>query len=372
MWRSVMHFLIAPDSFKESLSALEVAKAIRNGLQASLPKATFDLMPVADGGEGTALALAQNKRMTLKRVKLEHAYSQSKEVSYALDHEMAVFDMAAICGLELIPENERHSLMVSTEGVGEMIRFLVNEGVKKILIGVGGSATNDGGIGMAKALGYDFKDESSRSVEALAKNLSVIKTIQSDNRLDLSGVSIVVLADVTNPLCGPDGAAYTYGPQKGLTAFEIEQVDRDLEQFYEAHFPDLLGQISLGAGGGMAAGLRAFAGATVTSGISYLLDTIDFDWRASVADLVIVGEGRLDRQSLSGKAPIGVAKRVPNGKKVIAICGSVSDDISGFPINGIHAAFPIIPNIPDSNAALFKKTSVNLERTGAAIGQLLL
>lgn len=366
-----MHILIAPDSFKESLSALEVAKSIQNGFRKALPNATFDLMPVGDGGEGTLEALTDGLHLKRETCTVTGALGDTVEAHYATNGRLAVFEMADICGLEKVPLNQRNPLTLTTRGVGEMIGHLVENGVQEIMIGVGGSSTNDGGLGMAAGLGYRFFDKSGHEVAAIGKNLGEIAMVSyEDCYWDLSNVRITVITDVTNTLCGPNGATYIFGGQKGLAEDDFASVDKDMEKFYQTFFPAVLEIAGAGAGGGMAAGLSAFTGGEIISGIDAVLDILDFDRRVKNADIIIIGEGRMDKQSLSGKAPVGVAQRTPRGKLVIAICGSLKNDLPAFPNSNIQAAFPIISNI-DTLENTLAKARENLERTAQNIGNLL-
>ena len=223
-----MHILIAPDSFKESLSALDAAKAIQRGLKKALPNATFDLMPIGDGGEGTLETLTDGLHLRRDSHIVTGALGQPVEAHYATNGQLAVFEMADICGLEKVPLDKRNPLTLTTKGVGEMIGHLVDLGTKEIMIGVGGSSTNDGGIGMAAGLGYRFFDESGQEVAAVGDNLGNITTISyEDYHWDLSQVELTIITDVTNPLCGPNGATYVFGGQKGLANEKFASVDKD-------------------------------------------------------------------------------------------------------------------------------------------------
>ena len=366
-----MHILIAPDSFKESLSALDAAKAIQRGFKKALPNATFDLMPIGDGGEGTLETLTDGLHLRRDSHIVTGALGQPVEAHYATNGQLAVFEIADICGLEKVPLDKRNPLTLTTKGVVEMIGHLVDLGIKEIMIGVGGSSTNDGGIGMAAGLGYRFFDESGQEVAAVGDNLgNIVRFFRDSNSPDLSQVTLTIITDVTNPLCGPKGATYIFAGQKGLLKTDFAHVDKAMEQFYRQSFPELLDLAGAGAGGGMAAGLVAFADGKIISGIDAVLDVLDFDRRVQAADLVIVGEGRMDQQSLSGKAPVGVARRTPKGTPVIAICGSLKDDLPDFPVANIQAAFPIISGV-DSLEKTLAKAPQNLERIAQNIGNLL-
>lgn len=252
-----------------------------------------------------------------------------------------------------------------------MIRHLIDLGVKKIYIGVGGTATNDGGIGIAAGLGYCFYDKNGKELPACGQTLLEFESVSDSELYRIpEDVKIRILADVVSPLCGHQGATYTFGKQKGLDPALFETVDLAMQQFYEKLSPSTLSLKGAGAGGGIAAGICAFAKASIVSGIDTCLDLIDFDKKVAGADLVIVGEGRLDSQSFAGKAPIGVAKRTPNGVPVIAICGSLSEDLPPLPFENIQAAFSILEKSEPLEDSL-KKASLYLEHTAANIGRLL-
>ena len=366
-----MRILIAPDSFKESLTALEAAQAIRSGFQEVFVQAEYDLLPIGDGGEGTVSTLAASLRLKQQTAVVTNAFGKNKEIQYVSDGQTAIFEMAEIVGLKDVPLNQRQPLRLSTRGVVELIRQLLQQGVRHIIIGVGGSSTNDGGIGMAEGLGYAFYDQDNQKVEALGENLGKIATVDKTNvPIELTKAKITVITDVTNLLCGKEGASFVFGPQKGLKENELAVADQAMHDFYMRFAPQVIEVSGSGAGGGMGAGLLAFASAKIVSGIDYVLDLLEFDKRVQQADLVIVGEGRLDGQSLKGKAPVGIARRVPEGVPVIAICGSVgkgSEKAAGF---GISAVFPILPAAVPLQEALQQATD-NLHRTAKNIASLL-
>ncbi|AXQ78966.1 glycerate kinase [Streptococcus chenjunshii] len=365
-----MHILIAPDSFKESLSAVDVARNLHIGFSRSLPEASFDLMPVGDGGEGTLAALSDGLTLEKQTVKVTGALGQAVSAPYAANKSLAVFEMADICGLEKVPLEHRQPMELTTRGVGEMLLHLAQIGMTEIMVGVGGSATNDGGIGMAAGLGVQFLDDKNRLLPAVGASLEQIRTLVAPRQSPLKDVNITIITDVDNPLCGRKGAAYIFGLQKGLKEQELASADRAMHNFYQLVNPDLIDLSGSGAGGGMAAGLIAFAGGRICSGIDTVLDLLDFNHRVKKADLVIVGEGRLDRQSLAGKAPIGVARRTPPSIPVLAVCGSLADDLPDFPFENIQAAFSIIPGV-DSLENTLASADKNLIRTAQNIGNLL-
>lgn len=240
------------------------------------------------------------------------------------------------------------------------------------MLGVGGSATNDGGIGMAEGLGYEFFDKLGNSVKAVGENLDKMASFSDGNlHVNLNQVTIKIISDVKNPLCGSDGATYVFAGQKGLESDKFAFVDKMMREFYQKISVPLLTMEGAGAGGGMAAGLVYFANGQIVSGIDAVLDALDFDHRVKSADLVIIGEGRMDNQSLSGKAPIGVSRRTPKGIPIVAICGSLKNDLPDFPFENIQAAFPIIATVDSlENTLAFAKE--NVIRTANNIGNLLL
>ncbi len=228
-----MRILIAPDSFKESLTALEAAQAIRSGFQEVFVQAEYDLLPIGDGGEGTVSTLAASLRLKQQTAVVTNAFGKNKEIQYASDGQTAIFEMAEIVGLKDVPLNQRQPLRLSTRGVGELIRQLLQQGVRHIIIGVGGSSTNDGGIGMAEGLGYAFYDQDNQKVEALGENLGKIATVDKTNvPIELTKAKITVITDVTNLLCGKEGASFVFGPQKGLKENELAVADQAMHDFY--------------------------------------------------------------------------------------------------------------------------------------------
>ena len=366
-----MKIVIAPDSFKESLPASEVAKAIKRGLQKALPESKCLLLPVGDGGEGTVDAIKNSLDLVEKTALVTGPFGDEVQMTYVYKETLALFEVADLIGLAKIPIEKRNPLKIQTKGIGQLILHLIEHGMKEIYIGVGGTSSNDGGIGIASGLGYKFYDKNGDELLDIGQSLFEIRHISKDNASSVpSDVRIKLLADVTNPLCGPHGATYTFGKQKGLKPAQFHEVDSAIERLYDKVAPEILKLEGAGAGGGIAAGLCAFAEAEIVSGIETCLDLIDFDKKVVNADLVIVGEGRLDAQSLSGKAPIGVAKRTPNGVPVIAICGSLSEDLPPLPFENIVAAFSILEKSEPLEDSL-KKATVYLENTAANIGQIL-
>ena len=366
-----MKIVIAPDSFKESLPASEVAKAIKRGLKKVLPESKCLLLPVGDGGEGTVDAIRNSLGLVEKTALVTGPFGDEVQMTYVQKGELALFEVADLVGLAKIPIEKRNPLKIQTKGIGQLILYLIEQGMKEIYIGVGGTSSNDGGIGIATGLGYQFYNENGMELEACGQSLFEVSKILDKSVVTIpADVHIKILADVTNPLCGSNGATYTFGKQKGLNPTQFPEVDSAIEKFYEKIAPNVLKLEGAGAGGGIAAGLCAFAGAEIISGIQTCLELINYDEKVANADLVIVGEGRLDSQSLAGKAPIGVAKRTPKGVPVIAICGSLAEDLPPLPIENIIAAFSILEKSEPLEDSI-KNAATYLEHTASSIAQIL-
>ena len=366
-----MKIVIAPDSFKESLTAEQVAEAIKRGFQQSLADVDCLLCPVGDGGEGTVDAIRHSLDLEEKWIQVTGPFGQKEALRYFQKGELALFEVADLVGLGKIPLEKRNPLQIQTRGIGELIRHLISQEIKDIYIGVGGTASNDGGLGIAAGLGYQFYDRNGNVLPACGQSLLNLASVSIEDCYEIpEDVQIRILADIVSPICGHQGATYTFGKQKGLDPTMFEAVDQAIQDFYEKVSPATLELKGAGAGGGIAGGLYAFAQASIVSGIDTCLDLIDFDKKVSDADLVIVGEGRLDRQSLAGKAPIGVAKRTPVGVPVMAICGSLAEDLPSLPFENIQAAFSILEKSEPLEDSL-KNASLYLEHTAANIGHLL-
>ena len=366
-----MKIVIAPDSFKESLAAEEVAQAIKRGFQQSIADIECLLCPVGAGGEGTVDAIQHSLELEEKWQEVTGPFGLKEKMRYFHKGQTALFEVADLVGLGKIPHEKRNSLNLQTRGIGELIRNLIDQGIKEIYIGVGGTATNDGGIGIAAGLGYQFYDKKGKELPACGQTLFEFESVSKDDLYRIpEDVRIRILADVESPLCGHRRATYTFGKQKGLDPALFATADLAIQRFYEKFSPSTLSLKGAGAGGGIAAGLCAFAKASIVSGIDTCLDLIDFDKKVVGSDLVIVGEGRLDSQSFAGKAPIGLAKRTPSGVPVIAICGSLANDLPPLPFENIEAAFSILEKSESLEDSL-KNASLYLEHTATNIGRLL-
>ena len=348
-----MKIVISPDSFKESLTAKEVCLAIETGFKRVFPEATYCLVPVADGGEGTVQSLVDATQGEILNLQVTGPLSESVDAFYGLlgdGSHTAVIEMAAASGLHHIPEHLRDPKLTSSYGTGELIKAALEHGVTKIIIGLGGSATNDGGIGMLSALGVSFLDKYNQNIVANGAGLQHIKSINIDG-LDarLSNCEILVACDVDNPLCGNHGASHVFGPQKGATSEDIKLLDDALKHYGDCikqQFNiDVLNQAGAGAAGGMGAALMAFTNAKLKPGIDLVLEAVRLNHYMDKTDLVITGEGRIDNQTIYGKTPMGVAKIAKQFDiPVIGIAGSLGKDHQAVYGCGIDAVFAAIPS----------------------------
>lgn len=334
-----MNILIAPDSFKESLEAIDVCNAIKQGFIQVYPEANYTLLPLADGGEGTSSVLSYVLDGHWQQVQVHDPLMRPITAKYFLTAEgIAVIEIAEACGLHLLKSNECNPLIASSFGVGEMIADAIAKGATQMLIGLGGSATNDAGAGMLQALGVKLQDTTGTALKPGGSNLSQLHSIEHQTLQNLlSGTKITVACDVTSPLCGPTGASHVFGPQKGATSDEVLILDKALAHFAavtHAHnvSDDCCGSIEgAGAAGGLGFALMAYCQAELKSGFDTVAEVVALDKHLAKADLVITGEGKLDAQTAMGKVASGVAlraKAINPELPVIAICGSVDRDIS--------------------------------------------
>lgn len=347
---SQFKIVIAPDSFKESMTAKEVANAIRNGFQEVFDQhVTYELIPMADGGEGSTEALKEALNATSYTVQVKDPLFRSIQASYARSdqHETAIIEMAEASGLQLLNQEERDPLQTSSYGTGQLINEALKHGVKKIIIGIGGSATNDGGVGMLQALGVSFKDAKHNEIKPGGAALHNIESIDTSHLNPLlKNVEIKVACDVTNPLLGDQGATTIYGPQKGATKKMIPKLDSALSHYHDKIKEELQKSVKdipgAGAAGGMGTALLAFLDAKLQAGIDVVLDETRFQERVKDAQLVITGEGKMDIQTIYGKTPIGVAKVAKTYDiPVIAVCGSLGDQYQEVYHHGIDTVFSI-------------------------------
>lgn len=344
-----MKVLVASDSFKGSLNSIQIGQAVREGIHRIFPEAVVKIIPIADGGEGTveALVTAGGGRYLKKKV-TSPLGEPIEAVMGMLPDGTAVIEMAAASGLPLVPPAKRNPLLTTTKGTGELMKAALDEGAGHILIGIGGSATNDGGAGVAQALGARLLDKQGRELAAGGAALADLATVDI-SALDprLKYMPVTVICDVDNPLCGERGASAVYGPQKGASPEMVRFLDECLLHYARVIKDqlriDILNIPGAGAAGGLGAGLLAFTRAELKSGTEAVLDTIKFDELVQEYDLVITGEGRIDGQSAYGKVPKGVGTRAAkHGKHVIAIVGSIGQGAEIMHDYGLSAILPIV------------------------------
>ncbi len=342
-----MKIVIAIDSFKGSLTSLDAGKACADGIRRAYPDADTVIRPLADGGEGTTEALALGMNGRLHTVSAHDARMRKTDCTYCIAGNTAVIEMAAAAGLPGLEKELRDPLETTTYGVGEMIADAIGEGCRDFVIGIGGSATNDGGTGMLAALGFKLLDKGGNPIALGAKGLRDLVTIDDSCVIPhLRDCRVRVACDVTNPLCGELGCSAVYAPQKGGTPETICEMDKWLENFAaitKKKYPSSdMNYPGSGAAGGLGFALREFLGGELISGIELVLDVTRLEDYIKDADIVVTGEGRLDRQSAMGKAPVGVAKLAKKyGKLCVAFSGAVTQDAVACNKVGIDAFFPI-------------------------------
>jgi glycerate 2-kinase len=322
-----MKIVIAPDKFKGSLSAEDVCTAVATTLMDFFPSTEINSVPLADGGEGTSELLTRFFKGKKYQVRVSGPLFESIDAEYGVnqDGDIAFIEMAKASGLQLISKEKQNPLYTTTLGTGELIRDAIDHGVKKIILGIGGSATNDAGIGVAEALGYEFYDRNKKRLKPTGENLIHIDRISSNVHPQLQSIEFVALCDVNNPLYGTSGAAFVYGPQKGADFKIAKQLDEGLRNFERvisktfnktADFP------GAGAGGGIASGAHIFLNAQMQKGIQYIIQATELEEKIKQADWVITGEGKVDTQTLSGKVVSAVAELALKYKKpLVLLCG---------------------------------------------------
>lgn len=348
-----MKAVIAIDSLKGSLSSIEAGNAIAEGIRRADSQNLTVVRPLADGGEGTVDALVYAMNGEMQEITVTGPLGIPVHCTYGIirDTKTAVLEMSGAAGITLIPDEKKNPLHTTTYGVGEVIKDAISKGCRRFIVGIGGSATNDGGVGMLQALGYGFLDKKGKQIPFGAKGLEMLDSITDDGILpELAKCQFKIACDVTNILCGKTGCSAVYGPQKGATPEMIRQMDQWLgayaslaQQTYPKANPDLPGT---GAAGGLGFAFLTFTNAVLESGIQIVLEETQLERYIKNADIVITGEGRLDGQTAMGKAPVGVARLAKKyGIPVIAFAGSVTKDASECNKNGIDAFFPILRSI---------------------------
>lgn len=374
--RTMTRIIAAFDSFKGSLTSREAGEAFRRGFMAERPDAEVEVLIIADGGEGMAEAISEGVGGEMVSVVVSDPLGRKIEARYALINggATAVIAMSSASGLTLLKPEERNPLMASTFGTGELIVDALEHGCREIIMGLGGSATNDCGVGMLRALGYRFYD--SAGVE-LTDTISILERVASISTAErhplLMGVKFTAAVDVDNPLYGPTGAAHIFAPQKGASPEVVERLDKALRHYAEVVDADAAEVAGAGAAGGMGYALHTMLGARMRPGIEIVLALLDFERRAQGASLVVTGEGSIDAQTLHGKAPAGVlaaAKRL--GIPVVALGGRVECE-SALLAGGFHAVRAITPHDQPTDVAMQRETAIaNMERAARELARQII
>lgn len=375
-----MKIVVAMDSLKGSLSSLQAGNAVREGILRVLPEAEVCVRPVADGGEGTVDALVLGMNGHTETITASDPLGRPTVCTYGIlaDNRTAIIEMAAASGLTLLSPEERNPLHTTTYGVGELICDAISKGGRRFIIGIGGSATNDGGIGMLQALGYGILDKNGSQVPFGAVGLKEVQQITDTSVIpELKECHFRIACDVNNPLCGPNGCSAVFGPQKGADACMVSQMDQWLKshasvctqsfRHADADFP------GTGAAGGLGFAFLTFTHSVLESGIKIVLDETGLESYIQKADIVITGEGCLDAQTVMGKAPVGVAHIAQKyNKPVIAFAGCVAKDASLYNEHGIHAFFPILRRISTLTDAMMPEVAAqNLSDTVEQVFRLI-
>lgn len=375
-----MKVVVAIDSLKGSLSSMDAGYAIAKGIRRTDESADIIVKPLADGGEGTVNALVRGMNGIMQNTTVTGPLGDPVHCEYGIikESQTAVIEMSSAAGLTLIPENRRNPFYTTTYGVGEIIKDAISKNCRIFLVGIGGSATNDGGVGMLQALGFGFLDKEGKQISFGAKGLKDLVTITDTHVIpQLKNCHFRIACDVTNILCGPQGCSAVFGPQKGASPSAISQMDQWLQHYAKLameKFPHADPfQEGTGAAGGLGFAFLTFTNAVLESGIKIVLEETNLEEYIKSADMIITGEGRLDKQTSMGKAPIGVARLAKKYKKpVIAFAGSVTDDAKECNKNGIDAFFPILRSITTLEDAMNPShAEKNLADTAEQVFRLL-
>lgn len=376
-----MKITVATDSFKGSLSTIEAGDSIAKGLKRAMADADVTVCPIADGGEGTVEALTSGGRGILRTVKVTGPLGEKVDAAYGIYEETgcAVIEMSAAAGITLVPEELRDPMKTTTYGVGELICDAVSIGIRRFIIGIGGSATNDGGTGMLSALGFEFLDTEGNPIEFGSQGLGGLAKVKKDHVLPhLDECTFRVACDVKNPLLGEMGCSAVYAPQKGGTAETIPLMDEYLANFSEITKRDVSRDADpdfpgVGAAGGMGFALKYYLGADLEPGCELIMKETKLEEHIKSSALVITGEGRLDSQTAMGKVPVSVAaKAKKHGVPVVAVAGCVTGDAAELNSHGIDAFFPVIPSPCTVSEAMEKETAkANAENAAYQIGNLI-
>ncbi|MGA9925899.1 MAG: glycerate kinase [Isosphaeraceae bacterium] len=374
-----MRVVIAPDKFKGSLTALEAAEAMARGLSRVDPSAEIDRVPMADGGEGTVAALVAATGGSYRTVTVTGPLGDPVVASFGLlgDGRTAVLEMASASGLWLVPPALRDPLRATTRGTGQLLLAALKAGARRVIVGIGGSATNDGGAGLGQALGFRLLDTHGRELEPGGGELDRLARIERTDQVAVLGsATIAVACDVTNPLCGPQGASAVYGPQKGATPEVVERLDRNLGHFADIVARDLDVAVrhipGSGAAGGLGGGLVAFAGGRLEGGVNLVIEAVNLRERLHAADLCLTGEGALDGQSAFGKTAVGVARLAHSLRcPTLAIAGSIGPGAEAVLEQGVDAYFSICPGPVHIDEAIERASELLENATAQAVRAFL-
>ena len=369
-----MKILIAPDSFKGSATSRMAAEAIGKGVHLVFPDAELIEIPVADGGEGTVEALTDSLKGKVVTKRVRGPLGDTVDAEYGiLPGDIAVIEMASASGLPLVPENKRNPLLTSTFGTGQLILDAIEKGCSEIILGIGGSATNDGGTGMARALGFSFLDSFGNELPEGGGSLKDLADID-DSKMDerILETKILVACDVTNPLIGPKGASFIYGAQKGASPSDIKLLDTalgKLAKIINSKYCRANENIpGAGAAGGLGYGLMEFCGGELKSGIEIVLDLIKFDDFLDGADLVISGEGRIDGQSVYGKVPVGIARRAKKKNiPVLVVVGDIGPEVEAVYNHGIDAVMSSVNKAMSLEEAMSRVYELLIDSSSRAL-----
>ena len=374
-----MKIVIAPQGFKATISGLEAARAIERGVTSALPGVETVLAPVADGGDGTMNALVDGTGGQVFTSRVTGPLGQPVDAQWGVmgDGRTAVIEMALASGIALVPQRRRNPLVTTTAGTGEILREALDRGFDRIIVGLGGSATNDGGAGLAQALGARFLDSAGNPLPAGGSALARLDRLEVDGmHPGIRGATIIAATDVTNPLCGPEGASAIFGPQKGASPEMVQELDAALANYARVVARDLGRDVSehqgAGAAGGLGAGLMAFAHATLQSGIDMVCEVLEFDSLLEGADLVITGEGRADHSTVFNKAPVGVARHArSHGVPTVLLAGGLGPGYEELYDHNL-AALVCISDRPMSFDVSLSRTAELLESAAERTMRLLL
>lgn len=385
--------VLAPDSFKGCLGAVDVARAMAAGVRAAAPHATCELVPMSDGGEGFLASLTTAMGARLERVEVRDHLGRPHTGALGVAGDLAVVEAAQAVGLDLVPAEQRDVMNSTSTGVGDLLRAAMEAGATRILVGLGGSGTSDGGVGMLTSLGAELLDGGGRAVPPTPSGLARLACLDL-TRLDprLGAVTIEIAGDVTNPLLGPDGAAAVFGPQKGASTSEVEQLDAALARLVDVaavnqsgpgrsgpHGPvdvrDAAQMPGAGAAGGLGFALLSFLGARLVPGVELVARAVGLEETCRGADLVVTGEGRVDTQTVAGKTPAGVAQVAARAgaRRVVVLAGQVGDDAERLLAQGVDAVLPIVAGpCPPEEAMDPQVAAANLARTAQMVARLTL